>query len=63
MKAGVLLLLVVVIGVARGLDNGLALTPPMGWLAWERFRCNIDCDNDPFNCIRYDTVIQGVVSC
>jgi alpha-N-acetylgalactosaminidase len=34
-----------------GLDNGLALTPPMGWLTWERFRCNIDCDNDPENCI------------
>jgi len=33
------------------LDNGLARTPPMGWLAWERFRCNIDCVNDPENCI------------
>jgi len=21
-----------------GLENGLARTPPMGWLAWERFR-------------------------
>ena len=26
--------------------------PPMGWLAWERFRCNTDCENDPHNCIR-----------
>ena len=34
-----------------GLDNGLARTPPMGWLAWERFRCNTDCENDPHNCI------------
>ncbi|KAF8790285.1 alpha-N-acetylgalactosaminidase-like [Argiope bruennichi] len=33
------------------LDNGLALTPPMGWLSWERFTCNIDCKNDPENCI------------
>ncbi|XP_002733825.2 alpha-N-acetylgalactosaminidase-like [Saccoglossus kowalevskii] len=33
------------------LDNGLARTPPMGWMAWERFRCNIDCVNDPDNCI------------
>ncbi|XP_075151707.1 alpha-N-acetylgalactosaminidase isoform X1 [Haematobia irritans] len=33
------------------LNNGLALTPPMGWLSWERFRCNTDCDNDPHNCI------------
>ena len=25
---------------ASALDNGVALTPPMGWLSWERFRCN-----------------------
>ncbi|XP_056150645.1 alpha-N-acetylgalactosaminidase-like [Lampris incognitus] len=37
--------------VAMALDNGLMRTPPMGWLAWERFRCNIDCDHDPQNCI------------
>ena len=23
------------------LDNGLAKTPPMGWLAWERYELNI----------------------
>lgn len=34
-----------------GLENGLARTPPMGWLAWERFQCNIDCARDPENCI------------
>jgi len=28
-------------------DNGLARIPPKGWLAWGRFRCNIDCDTDP----------------
>ena len=33
------------------LDNGLALTPPMGWLSWERYRCDIDCVNDPDSCI------------
>ncbi|XP_041093807.1 alpha-N-acetylgalactosaminidase [Polyodon spathula] len=33
------------------LDNGLMRTPPMGWLAWERYRCNIDCKTDPKNCI------------
>ncbi|XP_037100645.1 alpha-N-acetylgalactosaminidase [Syngnathus acus] len=33
------------------LDNGLMRTPPMGWLAWERFRCDLDCENDPKNCI------------
>lgn len=43
---------VCLLGKISGLDNGLALTPPMGWLAWERFRCNTDCKNDPENCIR-----------
>lgn len=23
----------------------------MGWLSWQRFRCNTDCINDPDNCI------------
>lgn len=35
----------------QSLDNGLARTPPMAWLTWERFRCNVDCTNDPSNCI------------
>ncbi|KAI1884954.1 hypothetical protein AGOR_G00215210 [Albula goreensis] len=33
------------------LDNGLARTPTMGWLHWERFMCNTACDTDPHNCI------------
>ncbi|OHT04522.1 hypothetical protein TRFO_27963 [Tritrichomonas foetus] len=33
------------------LDNGLALTPPMGWMAWEQFRCEVDCTNHPDTCI------------
>ncbi|KAK5880107.1 hypothetical protein CesoFtcFv8_023168 [Champsocephalus esox] len=33
------------------LDNGVMRVPPMGWLAWERYRCDIDCDHDPKNCI------------
>ncbi|EDW76064.1 alpha-N-acetylgalactosaminidase [Drosophila tropicalis] len=37
--------------ICNCLDNGLARTPPMGWLSWERFRCNTDCTNDPDNCI------------
>lgn len=33
------------------LDNGLALTPPMGWLAWERYVCETDCNKYPNECI------------
>jgi hypothetical protein len=36
---------------ASGLDNGLARTPPMGWLSWERFGCNIDCNQFESSCI------------
>nr|XP_049701010.1 alpha-N-acetylgalactosaminidase [Helicoverpa armigera] len=35
----------------HALDNGLALTPPMGWLSWLRFGCTIDCDAKPNECI------------
>merc|ERR1719427_2142539 len=34
-----------------GLDNGLARTPPMGWLQWERFRCITDCETYPNDCV------------
>lgn len=37
--------------LADALNNGVAPTPPMGWLTWERFRCDTDCKNDPENCI------------
>ncbi|XP_045204379.2 alpha-N-acetylgalactosaminidase-like [Mercenaria mercenaria] len=46
-----LLLVCLSIPICQSLNNGLALTPPMGWLSWQRFRCNTDCVNDPENCI------------
>ena len=42
-------------------DNGLMRTPPMGWLAWERFRCDTDCEHDPLNCIRQGNMLQMTV--
>ncbi|XP_025837627.1 alpha-N-acetylgalactosaminidase isoform X2 [Agrilus planipennis] len=33
------------------LNNGLALTPPMGWMSWQRYRCNVDCYNYPNDCL------------
>lgn len=35
----------------NALDNGLALTPPMGWLSWERFGCQTNCEDNPDTCI------------
>lgn len=26
--------------------TGVALTPPMGWLSWERYACEIDVSSD-----------------
>lgn len=37
---------------AHGLENGLAKTPPMGWMTWERFTCDINCSGkNELNCI------------
>ncbi|CAD0203049.1 unnamed protein product [Chrysodeixis includens] len=44
-------LLLVGLSSTLALDNGLALTPPMGWLTWERFRCITDCKKYPKECI------------
>ncbi|XP_038055701.1 alpha-N-acetylgalactosaminidase-like [Patiria miniata] len=45
------LLLLGVTASVEASHNGLALTPPLGWNSWERFRCNLECDVDPENCI------------
>lgn len=47
-----------VCSVVSGLENGLARTPPMGWLSWQRFRCNTDCVNDPHHCISESLFMQ-----
>jgi len=57
-----LLFSLTVIGLSKALENRLASTPPMGWMAWKRFRCNVDCGEDPKNCIRYQTVINLILS-
>lgn len=33
------------------LNNGLVRTPPMGWLSWTRFLCQVDCVRHPLSCI------------
>lgn len=43
--------ILLLLSVTESLDNGLALTPPRGWMQWERFRCNTNCSADPDNCI------------
>ncbi|GAB6023888.1 hypothetical protein CHUAL_008624 [Chamberlinius hualienensis] len=35
----------------KALNNGLAMTPPMGFNAWQAFGCQTDCVNFPDTCI------------
>lgn len=45
-------------------DNGLALTPPMGWLSWSQFACEVDCENRPKSCINanlYEEMADALV--
>ncbi len=51
-KFELLIFLLILIDFSYQLNNGLALTPPMGWLSWQTFKCNIDCVNDPHNCLK-----------
>ncbi|KRT82542.1 hypothetical protein AMK59_3795 [Oryctes borbonicus] len=46
----------ILISTACGLDNGLALTPPMGWMTWQRFRCITDCVIYPTECISEELI-------
>eukprot|EP00435_Cladocopium_sp_Y103_P047939 s1276_g14.t1 len=42
---------------AWALDNGLALTPPMGWMTWQRYRCETNCSGDGAKrCINEDLI-------
>lgn len=51
LKFSFLIFVFLAVEQSYSLDNGVARTPPMGWLSWERFTCNIDCVNYPHNCI------------
>ena len=32
---------------------GCLRKPPMGWMSWEIFRCDVKCDEDPKSCINH----------
>jgi hypothetical protein len=37
-----ILVIVLAISLVSGLDNGVGLTPPMGWNSWNHFGCYIN---------------------
>ncbi|XP_032628029.1 alpha-galactosidase A isoform X2 [Chelonoidis abingdonii] len=54
----VLVLVLVLLAGTRALENGLARTPTMGWLHWERFLCSTDCASDPLSCVSEQLFMQ-----
>jgi len=59
------LALCLAVSLSVALHNGLARTPPMGWMTWERFRCTAgisgtgpSCAADPKNCLDEQLVKQ-----
>ncbi|TNN10550.1 Alpha-N-acetylgalactosaminidase [Schistosoma japonicum] len=40
-----------IITCVLSLDNGLARTPPMGWITWQRYQCQFNCSEYPNDCI------------
>ncbi|ETN78060.1 alpha-galactosidase [Necator americanus] len=53
-----LLLWVYFIGAVIALDNGLARTPPMGWMSWTAFYCEMDCVKHPKACINENLYME-----
>jgi alpha-N-acetylgalactosaminidase len=51
-------MLAFLLALSSSLDNGLALTPPMGWMTWEQYHCLINCTADPDNCISEQLVLD-----
>lgn len=49
--------LICLVSWSNGLENGLARTPPMGFMTWQRFRCIIDCDLYPLDCISEQNIM------
>jgi alpha-N-acetylgalactosaminidase len=50
-------MLSLILPLSSSLDNGLALTPPMGWMTWEQYHCLLDC-TDPDNCISESLILD-----
>jgi len=39
------------LNAVQALNDGLVRTPPMGWLSWERYACETNCEKYPNSCI------------
>lgn len=41
-KIYIIFVVTLILTTVNCLDNGLGLTPPMGWNSWNHFGCNIN---------------------
>ena len=60
-----IILFVLFVATCQALDNGMARKPPMGWLSWTAFYCEVDCKSHPDGCINeqlYKTQADLLVS-
>jgi alpha-N-acetylgalactosaminidase len=48
------------LATAFSLDNGLGLTPPMGWMTWEQYHCTVDCKMHPKTCISEGLLVDTI---
>uniref|UniRef100_A0AC35THE1 Alpha-galactosidase n=1 Tax=Rhabditophanes sp. KR3021 TaxID=114890 RepID=A0AC35THE1_9BILA len=46
--------LLFIVHLSYQLENGLVRLPPMGWMSWTKFYCELDCERHPFGCINQD---------
>ena len=54
----------ILVGTAEGLENGVGRTPPMGFISWERFGAETNCDKFPKTCISetlYTSIADAMV--
>ncbi|XP_013147924.1 PREDICTED: alpha-galactosidase A-like isoform X3 [Papilio polytes] len=42
------------------LDNGLARTPPMGWMSWGYYMCGDNCLDQPHKCLDEELILSVV---
>ncbi|PIO73377.1 alpha-galactosidase [Teladorsagia circumcincta] len=57
-ERGMLWFCTILLGTVAALDNGLARTPPMGWMSWTAFYCEMDCVKHPKSCINENLYME-----
>ena len=53
----ILIVILSIIGLISPLDNGVGLTPPMGWNSWNKFGCAI---NEKLIIIRHCLILMNL---